>query len=317
MKTRFLALILALLPVALFASQPAGPANAIPGGSQAAPFVITKPGYYYLAGDRTMTDSTKNGIEIASSDVTLDLGGYTLRFANVSGAGMGIYTQDVQNIEIRNGAVTDVPVYGIYAASTYVGANVNIRVVDVRVSATGNSGIWIEGDAVLVERCTVDHTGYDGIHLHWGTGTIVSNSVISATQGYGVQAIGSGAAVKNCTVSKSQYAGIAIYDGSVSDSHVSSCNLSKASGGAGIALLDTGAVVRNSVVRSCYICGIRASSGNYLVEGNVIAATVTAANTPGVAISGDQSTNVLAMNNRYTSGSTFSGNVATIGNLPF
>ena len=321
MKTRSLALILALLPAALFAGQPAGgtttPANAIPGGSQATTFVISKPGYYYLAGDRTMTDSTKNGIEIASSDVTLDLGGYTLRFANVSGAAMGIYTQDVQNIEIRNGALTDVPVYGIFAGATYVGGNVNIRVIDVRVSATGNSGIWVEGDSVLIDRCTVDHAGYNGIHLYWGTGTIVSNSVVSAAQSYGILAIGSGAAVKNCTVSKAQYAGIAVYDGSVSDSHVTSCNLSKSAGGAGISLLDAGGVVRNSVVRGCYIAGVRAASGDFLVESNVIATTITAANTPGVAIAGDQSSSILAMNNRYTAGSTFSPNVVSIGNAAF
>lgn len=317
MNPRSLALILALLPAALFAGAPAGPVNAIPGGSQATAFVITKPGYYYLAGDRTMTDSTKNGIEIASSDVTLDLGGYTLRFAKVSGTGMGIYAKDVQNVEVRNGAVTDVPAYGVDIAASYIGGNANIRVIDLRVSATGNSGIWIEGDSVLVDRCTVDHAGYNGIHLYWGNGTIVSNSVVSSTQGYGILAIGSGAAVKNCTVSKALYAGIAVYDGAVSDSQVTSCNLSKSAGSAGIALLDGGAVVRNSVVRNCYVAGVVASSGEFLVEGNVIASTLTAANTPGVAIGGDQSSSVLAVNNRYTAGSTFSATVVSIGNAAF
>lgn len=321
MKHRSFALLLALLPAALFAGQPSGgsttPANAIPGGSQSATFVISKPGYYYLAGDRTMTDSTKNGIEIASSDVTLDLSGYTLRFANVSGTAMAVHGSNLQNVEIRNGAITDVPIYGIYLDASNTGINANLRIIDVRVSATGNSGIWVEGDSVLVDRCTVDHSGYNGIHLYWGNGMIVSNSVVSTTQSNGVLAIGNGAVVKNCTVSKAQGSGVMVYDGTVSDSHVTDCNLGKSTGGAGIFLVDASGVVRNCVVRSCFFSGIRASYGENLVEGNVIAATVTAANTPGVAIYADQSANVLAMNNRYTTGSTFFGNVANIGNAAF
>ena len=52
------------------------------------------------------------------NDVTLDLAGYTLRYASVSGSGTAIHGKDVQNVEIRNGAIEVAPWDGVSLTAT-------------------------------------------------------------------------------------------------------------------------------------------------------------------------------------------------------
>src|SRR5208282_3674210 len=53
-----------------------------------APFTITNPGSYYLTTNVTV--SSGNGIIIAASDVTLDLGGFTIFSTDPANTGQGI-----------------------------------------------------------------------------------------------------------------------------------------------------------------------------------------------------------------------------------
>ncbi|HEX2100217.1 MAG TPA: hypothetical protein VHF69_06130 [Candidatus Synoicihabitans sp.] len=78
MKNLILSCLLAVLPLSLFAAS----GTAIPGGNQNTPFVIDKPGAYYLAANRTMTKlNVWAAIEIKADNVTLDLNGFTLGLA--------------------------------------------------------------------------------------------------------------------------------------------------------------------------------------------------------------------------------------------
>jgi hypothetical protein len=106
MKKLVLSILLTVLPLALFGAS----GTAIPGGNQAAPFVINKPGAYYLAANRVMTTKGQavGAIQIDASDVTLDLNGYTLGYVDVDGSGSGILVNG-SNVEIRNGSINTCP----------------------------------------------------------------------------------------------------------------------------------------------------------------------------------------------------------------
>jgi hypothetical protein len=318
MKTRSLALLLSLIPAALFAGNApsATPSNSIPGGAQATTFVISKPGYYFLSGDRTMTDMSKNAIEIAASDVTLDLGGYTLRYSSVSGSGTGIHGLDVQNVEVRNGSVTDTPGAGIYLAASSIAGIDNLRVIDVRVSAVGHIGISVQGNSALVDRCTVDHTGNTGIASYWGSATVISNCAVSYTMNDGIDSRSEGSVVRNTTVSHAASIGIWSTGGTVADCQVFSCNQNKSAGASGIYLSSDFGSVKNCTVNSCYIMGIYVGNGRNMIEGNVIAGTLTAADVVGGSAIYSNS-QVLAMNNRYSVGTSLSANVVNVNNWAF
>jgi hypothetical protein len=322
MKTHTLSLVLALLPAALFAGGNSGattPANAIPGGAQSAPFVISKPGYYYLTGDRTMTDTSKNAIEIASSDVTLDLGGYAVRFSSVSGSGTAIHGKDVQNIEVRNGAVTVTPWDGVSLTATGMNGANNLRVIDVRASAVGHSGIVVEGNGAVIDRCTVDNAGYAGISAVYGNATTISNCAVAMTLGIGIDARSPGVLIRNTNIANTYNAGIWIERGTVTDCQVISCNLNKSAGSAGIYMSDSFGSVKNTLISSCYIMGIYvAGPGHQVLEGNVIAGTLTAGNVVGgAAIFASVPGYVLAMNNRYSLNTTVSAGLNGAGNIVY
>jgi hypothetical protein len=142
------------------------------------PFTITKPGSYYLTTNLTCTVS--NAIIITTSDVTLDLGGFTI-FSTVANAanggtavllGSGLSDITVANGHIRSGVTNNGS--GVYSGSGFangigydVSGNgpVNVLVSCVSVFGCLDSGIFLtEGDSVVVESCTVRTVGSYGIY---------------------------------------------------------------------------------------------------------------------------------------------------------
>jgi hypothetical protein len=69
-------------------------------------FTINSPGSYYLTGNVTGV-SGKNGILISVSNVTIDLGGYTLFGASGSLTGITDGGVALMNIVIRNGIIRE------------------------------------------------------------------------------------------------------------------------------------------------------------------------------------------------------------------
>ena len=129
------------------------------------PFTITGPGYYYVT--RTLNGPTgSGGIIIDASDVTLDLGGFTL-FGGLNprdgiDAGVG------PNIVIRNGAVRGWA-NGIIADQAHVDhveasnntngfiISADSEVNDCKASRNGQTGIT--ADHAVVRRCTISGNG--------------------------------------------------------------------------------------------------------------------------------------------------------------
>lgn len=197
------------------ASTPSGPV-VIPGGNVTSTYVISAPGAYVLAGNRTLTDVTKHAIEIKAPDVTLDLGGFTLAHSAVAGGtGSLIYCAATENLEVRNGTLSNAAKQGIVAL-----AGKGFRVLDVRVATAGGMGIQTNVPATQIDRCNVSDTASYGI---WalGAGSLITDCVFNGCQ-TGVQTsfgsriarsvvqggstgldVGTGSTVADCTVSVS------------------------------------------------------------------------------------------------------------------
>lgn len=120
-------------------AQPRIPVSTLPGSAQSL-FVISAPGSYYLTGDITGV-SGKNGIEIASNNVTLDLNGFNL--LGVSGSLSGITTDlvsEVRDVIVKNG----------------------------NVSAWGQDGIRLPAHSALISHVEARANGEKGISVWQG-----------------------------------------------------------------------------------------------------------------------------------------------------
>src|SRR5690606_14233038 len=71
-------------------------------GDQFSTFKITQPGSYYLTGNIT-GEADKHGIQIAVSNVTIDLNGFSM--IGVDDSRSGIASNNRSGISVRNGTV--------------------------------------------------------------------------------------------------------------------------------------------------------------------------------------------------------------------
>lgn len=159
------------------------------------PLTISSPGSYYLAGDVT---AAATAITVSADNVTIDLMGYSV---TGPGAGYGVNMASGENIEIRNGTITNFQT-GIYDGSSTGGGH---RIINVRAESNTCSGIILYGTACMIKDCTVYNNGQSSTSIIYGiytyTGALIAGNVIaqngSETKGnfYGIYA-GYGAAIK-------------------------------------------------------------------------------------------------------------------------
>lgn len=141
-------------------------------------YTITQPGSYYLTGNITGV-AGKYGIEIASSDVAIDLNGFAL--LGVAGALDGI-TNTLANsggIAVMNGAIRGWPQDGIdVTAGVVYGGSID------GIVAENNTGIGIRvGNQFSVTRCSsVNNTGGG---LATASTCTISNCAARGNGGYG------------------------------------------------------------------------------------------------------------------------------------
>lgn len=94
-----------------------------PGDNDSTPslYKITQPGSYYLTGNVTGVIN-KSGIEIAASNVTLDLNGFELVGVTGTASVHGIYATPtgLANVSVRNGSVRNRGGYGVNLSLTVV-----------------------------------------------------------------------------------------------------------------------------------------------------------------------------------------------------
>ena len=161
--------------------------NVTPGDLPGFPVTISQPGTFVLGSDLVLADANTMGIEIFGRNVTLDLGGFSIKGPGGVGTGTGIRST--------------------FAAADVAGATV-IR--NGTVSGVGSNGIDLDGTGSRIDRITVANTGGDGIVV--GPASIVTNSRAANNNGTGILAW-EGSLVEN-NVAASNLRGIVVDTGS-------------------------------------------------------------------------------------------------------
>ncbi|MBK7403310.1 MAG: right-handed parallel beta-helix repeat-containing protein [Phycisphaerales bacterium] len=232
-------------------------------------FHIAAGGSYYLTGNLIgLFDAGKHGIEIAASNVTIDLGGF--RITGGASTLDGIYVSDLglKNITICNGAVTNWGGEGVNAHNATGGS-----ITGVHASDNGALGIHA-GIGFVVLECTAtdNETG-----IVANRGSVVEHCAASMNLGAGI-AVGFNCSVIGCTASSNAAGGIF----SQNYSRIADCAAAD-NGGWGIEVL-AGCSVLDSLASANGSGGIRADSG-CLIRANSCERNGTGANSgPGILI---------------------------------
>lgn len=162
---------------------------------------ISKSGNYLLPGS-VVGVAGKAGIEIAASNVTIDLGGHALIGVASSLHGVKVASQDaseVYNITIRNGSVTG-------------WSNGILLQEDVAGSTTA--------ETALIENIQASYNR--GFGIHGGPRAVIRNSTALFNQGVGIYVSGT---AENCASTGNRSYGFLVSEGTVRGS-VASENLS-------------------------------------------------------------------------------------------
>jgi hypothetical protein len=205
---------------------------------------ISASGSYRLTGNLPVPNENTDGIVVGATDVSIDLGGFTIRGPNqcspppvvctLTGTGLGIHGS-ADGLRISNGGVVGMGSVGIYVES---GDGDEIR--NVRVAKNRFQGIRMDGAAALVERSTATRNGDDGVRV--GLGGMLSNNVAYQNGSHGISENGS-STVSDNAVSQNGGNGILGSSGSII-----SGNTANGNAGAGIAAGQGSAVQRNTAV---------------------------------------------------------------------
>ncbi|HYD01956.1 MAG TPA: hypothetical protein VEB22_12080 [Phycisphaerales bacterium] len=251
-------------------------------------FRISQPGSYYLTANIDGV-AGRNGVEIASDNVTLDLNGFAVRGTGIgNGTLSGVTTAGqslLENIVVRNGIVSGWGGNGV-TLSGGGGTGVGGVIEDVTVIGNGARGIHANGAAV-VRRCTARLNVIAGIALP--SGGIVDSCVSQDNLGPGyelsvnIHAVGCVAAgngdfgfsvqgsslMESCVARQNDSGGIDAGSGS----RVTGCTVS-GNGEAGISVTSGCAVVGNTVTANT-LFGIT-TLNDCLIEGNQLDGHATA-----------------------------------------
>lgn len=142
-----------------------------PGDTPGFPVTISVPGSYRLSGNLVVPDLNTTAILITTSNVRLDLNGFSILGPNVCaatsvastcGSGTGIGINDNAAGAARSVSVSNGVISGLGNAGIYLNGSGDV-VEKVRTSANGSAGIVLVGDATTVSSCTAYANGGVGI----------------------------------------------------------------------------------------------------------------------------------------------------------
>lgn len=258
-------------------------------------FVISQPGSYVLTGNLVGV-SGMVGLQIASSDVTVDLRGFTL--IGVPGALAGISFSAMNRVSIMNGNVTNWPGGGI-AGTGSAGA----RIENVSAENNQNTGILLSSNAT-VSGCTVrSNSGSNGMVV--GGRSVISRCIAISNGQNGILS-SDACVITDCVATNNGAAGILLNLGATGAANrVSGCTSSFNTGN-GIECVGFGCLVEHCVVRSngglgisvagdsqvshCVastntLGGITATSGAHIFQNECNSHLITST-TPGITVSG-------------------------------
>lgn len=165
------------------------------------PLTITSPGSYYFAGDLTLppASTAADAITISANDVTIDLGGFSLR-SSAGGTGRAIVINSaLQGIRIKNGMIsgnTIVSVTGNFpnrAWTPTTGGFVN--------GIVGTNCTGCEFSDLIIQGCR-----QDGVDL--GGFSIIQRVLVRDNGGYGIDTNLDGNTIRDCTAYRNVSTGI-------------------------------------------------------------------------------------------------------------
>jgi hypothetical protein len=235
-------------------------------------YKITKPGSYYLTDNVNVLirvgEAKQTAIEIASSDVVLDLGGFRV---NGNGAKVSVHGVNVsssyRNITVRNGVIRDCGYNGVNAGTAQA-----CTFEKLALENNGTNGI-VTGDHCAVRECLASNNGSMGISV--GSYSTVTDSqargnpkaginatywcVISrctaadATSGDGIAAE-SYCVVDHCSVNNAYQWGIrTVQRANISDCTVANAGHVDQNGVSGGVVLHYAGILRHSSISSCRV----------------------------------------------------------------
>ena len=206
-------------------------------------FKITQPGSYYLTGNITGV-TNKAGIEIASNNVSIDLGGFSM--LGVAGAHAGIATSGVRdNLSFRNGKVIGWPSNGIHLAVNGSGSDYLFE--GITVASNGYQGIMVGANAVLRDCIAQDNQ----VGFVCSTNANVSGCVARSNTERGFELVAS-ANISNCSAQGNGGDGFRV----VGRASVQSC-ISESNLGDGFSLGGVGSLATHCVASNNAGCGFR------------------------------------------------------------
>ncbi|HKW29913.1 MAG TPA: right-handed parallel beta-helix repeat-containing protein, partial [Verrucomicrobiae bacterium] len=243
-------------------------------GSNHEEFIISRPGIYYFSTNLVVAHGA--GIEIAATNVILDLNGFALvgDYKGVyipqgfqGGYGTGLYIPaGSSNVVIRNGTICG---WNGFAINCFAD-NVTFEYLAISSNAFGMA---------------CDYPGSDG-QRYWinalATNGVNSNWVYSS----------SGVVVRNCRADHNGFTGICIGDNGVVSGCLSTSNL-----GNGISVHGSGClIISNSCIgnnKGNYLrtAGIAVSGDNNRIEGNRVSGTGVAGDGISIPYSADSVSN--------------------------
>ena len=165
-------------------------------------FKISTPGSYYLMANISGV-AGKHGIEIAASDVTIDLNGFALIGTPGMGAfdGISVTLPAQSSIVIRGGSVRG---WGDKGIDLFTNGPKNCRVENVVSSSNISTGISVGSGSAII-KCSAADNGVTG--LSCGTGGLISDSTAYSNTTIGIST-STGCTISGCTVSSNETHGI-------------------------------------------------------------------------------------------------------------
>ncbi len=128
-------------------------------------YKITQSGAYYLTGNLFGVPN-KDGIQIAASNVTLDLNGFTIFGA--AGSNVGINVSASEAFIVRNGVIRGFNSYGVY--SNLPGGTFE----NLTINNNNNGGIFV-GNSARISNCIARNN--DGVGIATGSSCLIQNCV--------------------------------------------------------------------------------------------------------------------------------------------
>ncbi len=159
------------------------------------PYTITQSGSYYL----THALEGSNGVTIASGDVVLDLGGFSIKGLLVGGTSGITMSNNIPGVTIKNGSVTMWGGWGIDGLDAD-----SCQILNVRCSLNSTGGMRVGNDCLIQDSSALDNSG-DGITM--GEGCTIHNCKAARNSNDGICA-GFGSKIETCTAMYSGAAGI-------------------------------------------------------------------------------------------------------------